>query len=130
MGKLMKMEWPQETILSTFIQMAKLLYEDPFFDTYMIDAKYVDVLEYAYDEYGILYAKTFTKPLNNYTYQYDPPTNISFGGGNTNLIPDPYEMEMVKMAPSSIPESGDGVFLRKAVKSLTIVAYFSTYLFR
>ena len=101
-----------------------------FFDTYMIDAKYVDVLEYAYDEYGILYAKTFTKPLNNYTYQYDPPTNISFGGGNTNLIPDPYEMEMVKMAPSSIPESGDGVFLRKAVKSLTIVAYFSTYLFR
>ena len=101
-----------------------------FFDTYMVDAKNVEVLEYGYDDYGILVAKTFTDPLNDYTYQYNPPTNISFGGGEPIHIPDPYEMKMVKMAPSSIPKSGDGVFLRKAVKSLTLVAYFSTYLFR
>ena len=108
----------------------KTALQGSFFDTYMIDARYVDVLEYGYDDYGMLFAKTFTKPIDNYTYNYDPPTNTSFGGGNTNHIQDPYEMKMVKMAPSSLPKSGDGVFLRKFAKRFTIVAYYSTYLFR
>ena len=100
-----------------------------FLDTYMLAAKYVEILEYGYDGHGMLFAKTFNKPLNNYTYQYDPPTNTSFGGGGL-ISQDPYENKMVKMAPSSIFKSGDGVFLRKAVKNFSIVAYFSTYLFR
>ena len=42
-------------------------------------------------------------------FYYEPPSNISFGAGPPGVV-DPYERKSVKVAKSSIPESGDGVF--------------------
>ena len=80
----------------------------------MIKAKNVDVKNYGCDNAtGMFIPTEFTEPLSDYDFFYEPPTNESFGGGNWKDYPDPYEKKMVTMAPSSIPNSGEGVFLLK-----------------
>ena len=61
--------------------------------TTLIQAYHVEVLEYSCDDYGLLYVKKFASKKSNNAFYYDPPTNISFGGGG--LTPDPYEAKNI-----------------------------------
>ena len=51
-------------------------------------------------------------PISEDEFFHDPPTNCSFGGGSLD-IPDPYEVKTVYVDASKIPNSGEGVFLKK-----------------
>ena len=58
-----------------------------------------------------------TVPCINYCqepiFKFDPPTNESFG--DSPLIRDSYEVQLVKVAPSTVNESFDGVFAIKDI---------------
>lgn len=43
-------------------------------------------------------------------YYFRPPSNVSFGGGPPDVI-DPFERKNLILAPSSVPNSGDGEIL-------------------
>ena len=59
-----------------------------YLKTGSIKAYYVNVEEYACDDYGLFYAKKYSKRNSDYVFLFDPPTNVSFGGGG--FEPDPY----------------------------------------
>lgn len=100
-----------------------------FEDRYMRKARSVMVKQYGCDENGMFIAKEFSEPLNDHEYFYDPPTNESFGGGS-KYIPDPYEEKTVYMGPSSVPESGEGVLLKRDIPKHRISCFYSLYLYR
>ena len=100
-----------------------------FENTFMKNARNVDVTEYGCDENGMFIAKDFTMPLTTDEFFYDPPTNKSFGGGS-KYIKDPYELKTVSVAHSSVPKSGEGVFLKKNLPKNQIACYYSLYLYR
>ena len=41
------------------------------------------------------------------------------------FLPDPYEHKTVEVRDSSIPEAGQGVFLKRSVPNATVVSYFN-----
>ena len=97
----------------------------------MIKAKNVDVKNYGCDtDTGMFIPTEFTEPLSDYNFFYEPPTNESFGGGNWKEYPDPYEKKMVVMAPSSVPNSGEGVFLLKDLPFGRPACWYSMYMYR
>ena len=100
-----------------------------FENTYMKKARNVDVTKYGCDENGMFIAKGFTEPLTNDEFFYDPPTNESFGGGS-KYIKDPYEVKTVSVADSSIPNSGEGVFLKRDLLKDQIACFYSLYRYR
>ena len=59
-----------------------------YLKTSSIKAYYVNVEEYACDDYGLFYVKKYSKRKSDYVFFFDPPTNVSFGGGG--FEPDPY----------------------------------------
>ena len=99
-----------------------------FENKYMKNAKYVEVQKYGCDENGMFVATEFTKPLSQDEFFYDPPTNISFGGGSIN-IPDPYEAKTVYVDVSKIPNSGEGVFLKKDLPAKRLACFYSLYMY-
>ena len=100
-----------------------------FNNLYMKKAKHVDVLKYGCDENGMFIATEFTDPLVDYEFFYEPCTNSSFGGGSKE-IQDPYEFKNAKVGISNIPDSGDGVILKRDVSEHKPVCYFSLFLYR
>ena len=97
----------------------------------MIKAKNVDVKNYGCEtDTGMFIPTEFTEPVSDYDFFYEPPTNESFGGGNWKDYPDPYEKKMVKMAPSSIPNSGEGVFLLKDTPLGRPACWYSMFMYR
>ena len=100
-----------------------------FENRFMKKARHVDVEEYTCDENGMFVVKQFSQPLSEDEFFYDPPTNESFGGGPT-YIEDPYEKKTVELAPSSIPQSGEGVFLKRDIPQGRISCFYSLYLYR
>ena len=98
-------------------------------NTYMKNARYVEVKEYDCDENGLLIATDFTEPLSDYKFFYDPCTNESWGAGNSKLIHDPYELKNVKLADSSVPNSGEGIFARRDLPKFKPASFYSLFLF-
>ena len=101
-----------------------------FKNAYMLKARHVQVTQYACDENDMLFAKDFTKPLSDDEFQYDPCTNVSFGGGSLTNIRDPYETKFSEVKPSSLPNSGDGVYLLRNVAKNRPVCFYSLFLYR
>ena len=100
-----------------------------FEDRYMRKARSVDVKKYGCDENGMFIPKEFSEPLNDHEYFYDPPTNESFGGGS-KYIQDPYEEKTVYMGISSVPESGEGVLLKRDIPKHRMPCFYSLFLYR
>ena len=102
-----------------------------FENRYMISARNVDIKKYTCDENGMLIASEFTEPLTEHIFKYDPCTNVSFGGGGLpNSVRDPYEEKMVKLGPSSIPNSGEGVVAIQDIPAWQFATIYSTFLYR
>ena len=100
-----------------------------FENKYMRKAKNVNVKKYGCDDNGMFIATEFTEPLSSHEFFYDPCTNESFGGGSKELE-DPYEVKTVRLAPSSVPNSGEGVFLKKDIPKWRPACFYSLYLYR
>ena len=100
-----------------------------FENTYMKNARNVEVKEYHCDENGLLFAADFTEPLSNYRYFYDPSTNESWGAGNSKDIQDPYDLKNVKLSQSLVPNSGEGVFSKRFLPKQKPACFYSMYLF-
>ena len=100
-----------------------------FKNRFMIKARSVDVKNYGCDENGMFIPKEFSEPLNNHEYFYDPPTNDSFGSG-LKYLPDPYEDKTVFMGTSSVPGSGEGVFLKRDIPKNRISCFYSLFLYK
>ena len=92
-----------------------------FEDRIMKKAYYVNVEEYSCNDYGLLYVGKFSSKQSKDIFYFDPPTDVSFGGGG--LMPDPYEAKNLKLGKSSIPNSGDGVIARRNLPSGFIIHY-------
>ena len=99
-----------------------------FDNKYMKSAKHVDVLSYACDDHGMFVASEFTKPLSDYEFHYDPPTNASFGGGSLE-VGDPFELKNAVIKQSSVPNSGKGIFAIRDLPENVPACYFSLYLY-
>ena len=96
----------------------------------MKEAFHADVLEYGCDDFGIPIVKKFTQPLSQQVFKYEPCTNISIGGGAPIHVQDPYELKTVQMSESSIPKSGEGVFLKRDVPRHRFACMYSYFLYR
>ena len=95
----------------------------------MIDTKYVKVLEVKCDNNGLPYVSKFSKAEeSSANFYYEPPSNISFGAGPVG-VPDPYEESMVDLRVSSIPECGEGIFIKKDVEKDMIVSFYNGFVF-
>ena len=90
----------------------------------------VDVKEYGCDENGLFIVKKFSEPLTDEIFKYEPTTNISFGGGNSLDVRDPYEVKTVKLGPSKIPNSGEGVVLVRDIPSHRFASLYSLFLYK
>lgn len=99
-----------------------------FANFYMKKARYVKVLKYDCDDYGIPYVLQFTKPLSSEVFFYDPPTNYSFGGG-TKAKRDPYEFKNVFSKVSNVPGSGEGVFSKRSLLEGRPACFYSLFLY-
>ena len=101
-----------------------------FENKFMKSARNVDVVKYACDDNGLLIVQDFTEPLSEHVFKYDPSTNETFGGGLPLHIRDPYEIKSVKLAPSAIPNSGEGVFLVRDVPKNQFASLYSLFLYQ
>jgi hypothetical protein len=101
-----------------------------FENKFMRKAYNVDVKSYGCDENGMLVVKEFSEPLSSQEFYYEPCTNESYGGGAPLHVRDPYEVKTVKLAPSSVPNSGQGVFLLKDVPTGRFASIYSLFLYR
>ena len=81
-----------------------------FEDKMMIKAKEASLKQVSCDEKtGLPIITAYDLAQDDVIYYYDPPTNISFGGGSLGVL-DPFERKNLELRESSIPNSGDGVF--------------------
>ncbi len=101
-----------------------------FEDRIMKKAYNVDVLEYGCDENYLMKVEKFSQPLSDQVFFYEPCTNETFGGGAPLWVRDPYEVKTVKLAPSSIPNSGEGVFLIRDMPKYRFASLYSMFLYR
>ena len=76
----------------------------------------------------MLYVKCYSLRKYENSFYFDPPTNISLGGGN--LTPDPYETKLLKVGKSQEPNSGDGVFAIKDIPRGRVIAHYSLFMYR
>ena len=93
----------------------------------MKEAKYSKVIEVKCDENGLPYVSKFSKETSAIFF-YDPPSNISFGGG-PNRVMDPLERNMVDLQVSSIANSGQGVFTKKDVEASMVISLYVGYVY-
>ena len=100
-----------------------------FENKYMKKAYAVDVLEYGCDDYGLLKVTKYSPPTQDHAFFYEPPTNVSFGGGAPLGVVDPYELKTVKLAPSQIPNSGDGVIAIRDIPQYRFSCMYSMFLY-
>ena len=94
----------------------------------MKEARHARVSELKCDDNGIPYVSKFSDESLDAIFYYDPPSNISFGAG-PERVRDPFDNKMVRLGPSGIPNSGDGVFLRKDVRKYSLVSSYLGYVY-
>jgi hypothetical protein len=100
-----------------------------FKNKFMKKAYGVDVLAYGCNENGIMEVSKYSKPVMGQAYFYEPPTNVSFGGGAPLETIDPYEMKTAILSESSVPNSGEGVIAKKDIPKFRMVCMYSLYLY-
>ena len=93
----------------------------------LVQAYHVNVEEYACDEYEMFFVKNYSARKSENSFYFDPPTNISYGGGGTT--PDPYETKLLKVGKSQEPNSGDGVFAKRNIPKDRIIAHYSLLMY-
>ena len=76
----------------------------------------------------MLYVKRYSLRKSENSFYFDPPTNISFGGGD--LTPDPYETKLLKVGKSQEPNSGDGVFACQDIPQGRVIAHYSLLMYK
>ena len=64
----------------------------------MKQAYFVDVKEYACDEYGIIFVKRYSDRKSKDLFKFEIPTNYSFGGEGRFL--DPFEAKYLLLSKS------------------------------
>ncbi len=102
-----------------------------FEDKIMKAAHWRDVISYGCDaDTGLFRVTKFSEKKSDIVFRYEPPTNISFGGGAPPGTPDPYEAKLVYTMQSSEPHGGDGVFAKKDIPSGRLVCFYSLFLYR
>jgi len=102
-----------------------------FENKFMKGAFNVDVLEYGCSEDGtMLQVEKFTNPLSEHLFYYEPSTNETFGGGVPLDVRDPYEVKQVKLGPSAIPNSGEGVIAVRDIPRTRMATMYSMLLYR
>ncbi len=104
-----------------------------FQDRVMKKAKAVNVLKYGCDDSdttGMFVVKEFSDPVSDQEFFYEPPTNISFGGGAPLGIVDPYELKTVRMTLSSVEGSGEGVFALRDIPKGRFSCLYSLFYYR
>ena len=89
----------------------------------LVQAYHVNVEEYACDDYEMFFVKNYSSRKSENSFYFDPPTNISYGGGGTT--PDPYETKLLKVGKSQEPNSGDGVFAKRDIPQSRMIAHYS-----
>ena len=94
----------------------------------LVQAYHVNVKEYACDEYEMFFVKNYSARKSENSFYFDPPTNISFGGGD--LTPDPYETKLLKVGKSQEPNSGDGVFACQDIPQGRVIAHYSLLMYK
>jgi hypothetical protein len=85
------------------------------------------VLEASCDEDGLVFISKYSETFGPEFY-YQAPTNESFGAGPPGVV-DPYERKSVRIAQSSIPKSGEGVFAKRDLPVGQCTCYYSGYLY-
>ena len=94
-----------------------------FDDFVMKSAHEAEILEAKCDQDGLLIISKFENKSGPVFY-YEAPTPKSFGSGPHGVL-DPYERKSVKIAASSIPESGEGVYAVKDFPAESCTCYYS-----
>ena len=103
-------------------------YVGEFDNRVMKEARYKKVSELKCDAYGIPYVSKFSDGALDAKFYYLAPTNISFGAGPEN-VRDPYEDNLINITTSGIPNSGQGLFLKKDVKHGRLVTSYLGYVY-
>ncbi len=101
-----------------------------FENRFMKKAYAVDVLKYGCDENGMFVVKQFSDPVSDQAFFYEPPTNVSFGGGAPLGVMDPYELKTVKLAPSAVAGGGEGVFAIRDIPRNRFSCMYSLFYYR
>mgnify|MGYP001160223486 FL=1 len=89
----------------------------------LVQAYHVNVKEYECDDHEMFFVKKYSSRKSENSFYFDPPTNISYGGGGTT--PDPYETKLLKVGKSQEPNSGDGVFAKRDIPQSRMIAHYS-----
>lgn len=96
----------------------------------MISAEEAEVVGVKCNDYGLQVVSEFDLKGGPKFY-YEPGSNSSFGGGKGfEGVQDPYEKKWLKLAPSSVPNSGMGVFVRRDVPAFRTISLYAGYLFK
>ena len=103
-------------------------YVGRFQNRVMREARYAKVKELKCDVNGLPYVSTFSNESLDAIFYYEPPSNVSFGAGPEN-IRDPYEDNLVHLDVSAVPNSGEGLFLKKGVRSQMLVTSYLGYVY-
>ena len=95
----------------------------------MIDAQESKILEMSCDSNGLLYVSKYSTPeISSPHFYYDPPTNVSFGGGPKGVV-DPYERKWLELRVATNPKMGEGVFTKKAFKEGELLASYVGFVY-
>jgi len=94
----------------------------------MKEAKHAKVVQLNCDKNGIPFVSKFSDESSDAIFYYESPSNISFGAG-PDKVPDPYENKMVDLGISKIPDSGQGVFLKRDAKKNMVVSLYNGYVY-
>lgn len=95
----------------------------------MIDAQEAKVLELDCDENGLLFVSKFSTPKSSSPhFFYDPPTNVSFGGGPEGFV-DPYERKWLELRAADNSKMGEGIYAKKDFKDGELIASYVGFVF-
>ena len=75
----------------------------------------------------MFFVKNYSSRKSENAFYFDPPTNVSYGGGD--FTPDPYETKLLKIGKSQEPNSGDGVFAKRDIPQSRIIAHYSLLMY-
>ena len=98
-----------------------------FEDFVMKSAYEAEVLDATCDQDGLIIISKYGN-MSGPEFYYEAPTNESFGAGPYGVV-DPYERRTVRVAQSTIPQSGEGVFAAKDFPPKLCISYYTGYLY-
>ena len=95
----------------------------------MRNAQESAVIEVDCDVNGMLYVSKYkNRDFSSPKFFYEPPTNISFGGGPKHVY-DPYEKKLLEVKKCKDTKVGEGVFTKRDIKKGVIVASYTGFIY-